>query len=95
MVAEQWPVLPAWIKASVQSKGDTIWANDNSTVALLTDGFEHHFKSRLIQTSKPTAYTKWYEATLASLEENEKLSFYADYFDKHQHLLDSAPGYGR
>jgi hypothetical protein len=93
MVNEQWPSKPSWVNSSVQSEGSTIWAEDNSSVALLAYGFQQHFKDRLIQNYQPTAYSHWYANVLASLDERELLMFFADYGGKHEHLLLNAPGY--
>ncbi len=88
-----WPAYPTIISGSVSKEGETIWALDNSTVRLLTDGFESHFKDLLISKDPHTDYSKWYAKLLSGLEADEMLVFFADYGAKHQHHLASAPGY--
>lgn len=93
--AGQWPVSPPWIKSSLGSSGETKWAKDNSSVALMTYGFQQSFKDKLKQNYKPTPYSQWYADVLSGLGEQEVLQFYADYGGKHQHLLETAPGFSK
>ena len=95
MIADQWPVKSPWVKSSVQSTGATIWAEDNSTVTLLADGFESHYQNRLTLNPKPTAYSHWYADILDVLATEEPLVFFEDYGGRHKHLLASAPGYSQ
>jgi len=89
----KWPAFPNWINTSIESEGETSWAKDNSTVASLSDGFQQHFKDRLIQNYKPTAYSKWYANLIESFEDGEILEFYADYEARHTKFLATAPGF--
>jgi len=89
----RWPVYPNIISDSVSKEGNTVWAERNSTVELLTDGFEAYFKDQLLVIGRPSTYSIWYAKLLTELEPDEALVFFADYGGKHQELLKTAPGY--
>ncbi len=92
----QWPAHPSIIRGSMRATGTLKWASDTSSPQSLADGFEATFKETLAGTkAAPTAYSIWFDALVASLEENELLVFYADYPAKHKPLLKEAPGYTR
>ncbi len=90
----QWPTHPPITRGSVRATGELDWASDTTTPQSLADGFEASFAAELAGTKgAPTPYSIWFDALVASLEENELLVFYADYPAKHQPLLKDAPGY--
>ncbi len=89
----QWPVSPHLVSSGLSKNDHTAWADDNSTVELLTEGFENHFKPQLRKGSYPTVFTNWYAQLLSAIGTDDVLVFFADYGGKHQHWLSSAPGY--
>ena len=54
---QQWPSSPSIIKGSLQNKGKTKWAVDNSTVDLLADGFESYYNDLLNPKGQTNDYT--------------------------------------
>ena len=92
VVDNKWPARPFIVTGSLHKEGEIEWASDNSTVELLADGFETHYRNHIAGTkSSPTKYSMWFAKLIGSLGYNELLVFYADYDAPHEHLLKSAP----
>lgn len=94
LIDGQWPSHTCITTGSIRTEGDVVWAQDNSTVDSLANGFESHFSQELEGTkSESTEYSRWFDSVVDDLGNNEVLAFYADYDTKHEHLLKTAPGY--
>ncbi|MFK8012715.1 MAG: hypothetical protein AB8B80_11775 [Marinicellaceae bacterium] len=95
MENNQWPSQSVLAKGSVQDKGQVDWSNENSTVELLVNDFECYYQHQLNEKKPHNDYTQWYAQLINSLQDNELLSFYADYGGRHQDLLKTAPGFSK
>ena len=92
----KWPTRTCIVSDSIGTEGETEWAPDNSTVVLLTDGFEQYYADQLAGAKKSSSeYSIWYSNIINSLEGDEVLAFYADYGGPHEHLIAAAPGYNK